>query len=327
MLRKLAVAGVFAAVVIALPGCSALRGGAGAADFPADDITFIVPYPAGSAPDSSARAVATQMESDLGVKVIIDNAEGGASTVGLYKLAGAEPDGYTIGWGTSSGIAVQSRLVDNPFEGIDSLTPISRANLVPNVLFASPDKGWRSIEDFIAAAKARPGQLTVGLGNKGSTQDIAVGLLERAAGIDLKPVYFDAGQMVLPTVNGTIDAGVAQFGPVAQYEQKGDLAYIGVLGGQTPAGVDVPSFDDAGYDTSYFQGWEGVFGPKGLPDEIVARLDQSVRKAVSSDAYEQFTKKVFGIPGYLGHAEFVKLAEEDYRVRGPKIIDEMGLAK
>lgn len=323
---KLAVAAAFLAAALTLSACSGTPA-AGGGDYPADDITFIVPYPAGSAPDSSARAVAKEMEGDLGVSVIVENVEGGASTVGLYQLAGADPDGYTIGWGTSSGIAVQSRLVDNPFEGIDSLTPISRVNLVPNVLFASPDKGWKSIDDFIAAAKAKPGKLTVGLGNRGSTQDIAVALLERSAGIDLKPVYFDAGEMVLPAANGTIDSAVAQFGPVTQYVQKGDLAYIGAIGGQAPEGVDVPSFDDAGYDTSYFPGWEGLFGPADLPEEVVKRLDESVRKAVGSSSYQQFITKVYGLPGYLGHAEFAKLAADDYRERGPKIINDMGLAK
>lgn len=294
----------------------------GGTSYPESDITFIVPFAAGSGPDANARVIVAEMERDLGVSIIVENVEGAAGTVGYTELANSEPDGYTIGWATAGGIVIQSRIIDNPFEGLESLTPIARVNLVPNVMFASPDRGWDSIDAFLEAAGSET--LTVGLPPRGSSQDIQTFLLEQAADIDLERVYYEAGQMITPAINGTVDVAVTQFAEVVQFVEAGDLHYVGSLGGQAPEGVEADSFDDAGYDTSAYQGWEGVFAPAGLPDEIATRLAASVEQAMASERYQEYVASVYGLPAFMDQAEFADFARETYD-RGPEIIEQMGL--
>lgn len=309
------------ALALITTGC----GNGGSSDeYPSEDITLVVPYPAGSAPDANARVIAQQVENDLGVSVIVENVEGGSSTIGLNQVANSEPDGYTLVWGTRGGTTVQNRLIDNPFGGMSTLTPVARVNLVPNVLTASPDRGWDSIDDFIAEAKANPSEVSVGIGNAGSSQDIGIRILEREAGIELKKVYFDAGQMVVPAVNGTVDLAVSQFGPVAQYVEKGDLEYIGVFTAQVPAGIKAQTLADAGYDTTSEEDWEGIFGPADLPQRVVEVLSASIQNATESTEFTEFIKTSHGLEGFLPAAEFAdeaKRADEN----APRLIEELGL--
>lgn len=313
---------------LALAACGDWSGngddGTSNSSYPEKAITVIVPFPAGSAPDSNARIIAQQMEQDLGQRVIIENVEGGAGTVGLTELQGSDNDGYTLGYGASAAVTIQSRLIDNPFKP-EGLTPIAMVQKVPIVIVASPDRGWDSIDDFIAAAKANPGGVSIGSGNAGSVLDISVRILEQKAGIKLKKAYFDAGQQIVPAVNGTVDSAVSQFTPVVQYVEKGDLEHVGVFGDELPEGIDgVPTFTDAGYDTSRVRTWEGIFGPAGLPDEIVKKIAASVKKATESQAYLDFMAKTKGIPAYLPTAEFADLVQQTDD-EAPKIIDELGL--
>lgn len=328
MYRRSFLAAAVTALAVALTGCAGSNGNTtnGAADYPVDEIRFIVPYGAGSGPDASARIIATELEKELGASVVVENIEGGRALTGLFDLSRAEPDGSTIGWGAAGAIAINSHLVEGtPFKGIDSVTPIAQAKLVPNVLFASPNRGWNSIEDFIAEAKANPGKLTIGLPEPGSSQAIQFSLMAESAGIDVKTVNYGAGEMILPAANGTVDASVAQIGPVVQYVKAGQLKFIGTLGGKAPAGLeDVKSFDDAGYSTAEYQGWEGLFGPVGMEDSIVTTLSEAMEKAVESSAYQEFSKTTYGLAEFAGHDEFAKKARESYE-KGPEIIERLGL--
>ena len=290
-------------------------------------ITFLVGYTAGSAPDANARVIAQEMEKDLGVSIVIQNVEGAASTIALRQLADATADGYTIGYGTAGGMSLQRRLIDSPFSGLSEVTPISRTNLVSNVMYASAKRGWDTVDKFVAAAKAASQPITVGLGAAGSIQHIQSTLFAQAAGFEIRPVYFGAGQMVLPAVNGTVDVSTSQFGPTVQYVQTGDLAYICTFVPKAPAGVDVTTCADAGYDTSSsYNDYEGIFGPAGLPDEVVSRLEQSIKTAIDSDAYAQYAQKTFTIPAYLDHTEFAQLAQTTDQ-QAVNIIQQLGLGQ
>lgn len=306
------------AVTFPLSGCAA--GGDGA--FPDDTITLIVPYPAGSAPDAGARIIATQLESDLDVSVVVENNEAGASTVGMNEVAESEPDGYTLGWGAATGVTVQPRIIDTPFEGVDALTPIAQVNAVPNVLYSNPDKGWETIDEFIAAAKED--ELTVGLPQPGSAQHLQVAMLEQEAGIDLEEVHFDAGEMTLPAVNGTTDCSVSQPGPAVQYVDKGDLNFVGAFG-EVPDGLEVDSFDDAGFDTSAMASWEGVFGPKGMPDDVVNTLSDAIGTAVESEEYQRFIGEAYGIPASLPADEFADVVKKTDDA-GATMVEDLELA-
>lgn len=324
MSRKtfLGTAGAVALSAPVLAGCSGDSSG-DPADFPSDEITFVVPYPAGNAPDASARVIAKQLEEDFEVSIVVENVEGGGGTLGLYEMSQSDPDGYTIGLGTSSSMSITPRVIDTAFPGSEAVTPISRLSVPASGLFTKPGT-WDSIDDFIADAKSRPGEITVGIPNPGSIQDIEMKLLEDAAGIDVEPVYFDAGQQVLPVVNGTVDAAIAQAGPVVQYVDTDKLQWVGFYGDDVPPGVDAPLFLDSGYDTSTFSSYEGIFGPADIPEEIVQKLSDAVGAATESDEYVQYAEDTFSVISYQPTDEFAQAAN-DIDDAAPGIIDEMGL--
>jgi tripartite-type tricarboxylate transporter receptor subunit TctC len=330
MKRNIIAAAAALGTAIALAGCSTAAGTGGddapADDYPTRNITLIVPYPAGSGPDGWARVVAQELEGELGVSVIVENREGGASTIGLYELANTEPDGYTLGVGSFSGISLQSRLIDNPFEGIDTLTPVAQTKTPPFLLFTSPGSGYDSIEDFIDDAKAHPGEITVAVPNQNSIPDVLIHLLEESAGIDLEQVYYDAGQQVLPVVNGTADVGIAQAGPVVQFVETGELGWIGTFGSTPAPGLDVPLFDDEGYDTSRIADFEGIFAPAGLPDSVVERLSAAIKVATESDAFQELLAKTYNSSAFMAGAEFAEHARAADK-EAAALIDELGLAK
>ncbi len=329
-MRKLMAIGAAAlAATVTITGCSQGGGGDGggadAADFPEEDITYLIPYPAGSAPDAQGRIVAQQLEDDLGVSVVVQNVEGGAGTIGLYELSQADPDGYTIGIGTASA-AIQSRAVDTPFEGFESLTPVAQTSQTVNVLYATPDKGWDNLEDFITEAKDNPGELQVGLPPAGSGQHIGWLALEEAAGIDVREVHFDAGQMVLPAVNGTVDASISQPGTVTQYVETEALMILGAFGEALPEGLNTTLIVDEGYDVNRFIGWEGVFGPADMPEDVRQVLADAMERAVASDAYQEFMATTSGVAAFVGGEEFEQVVADTDQV-GAEIVEELGLGK
>lgn len=323
MSRKTIVGAAGAIVLTATLATGCSSGSDDAASYPDDQITFVVPYPAGNAPDASSRVIAKQLEAELGVSVVVENVEGGGSTLGLYEMSQGDADGYTIGLGTSSGVSITPRAIETAFTGLDALTPIAQLTVPASGLFARPGQ-WDSVDDFIEDAKSHPGEITVGIPNPGSIQDIQMKLLEDAAGIDVEAVYFDAGQQVLPVVNGTVDAAIAQAGPVVQYVDTDKLSWVGFFGEEVPAGVEADLFLDSGYDTSTFSSYEGIFGPAGLPDDVTQVLSDAIGTAIASDEYVQYIEDTFSVLSYQPADEFAETAQS-IDGAATTLVDEMGL--
>lgn len=291
--------------------------------YPTEPITLIVPYPAGSGPDSSARTLAQVMEGDLGQRIIIQNVEGGNGTIGLSELAAADPDGYTISWMASPSLTMQWQRIDTPFEGPDTVEPIAQIVNVVSVLFAQSGAGLDSVDALVERAKQAPGEIKVGLPGEGSQQDIALRQLEEAAGIELDRIYFGAGEQVAAVVSGTVDVGVAQSAPVVQYVERGDLTWVGVFGSQQPTGIDAPLFTDSGYPVGY-EAYEGLVAPAGTPGSIVDRLAAAAEAAVGSAEFTTFIESSYGAAGYVGPDELKAKITQD-TATSSELIEKFGL--
>ncbi len=317
---------IFIALIIAslVVGCGLVEV-AGDEDFPTEEIELVVTFPAGAAPDSTARALAGVAEEELGQPVVVVNRPGGAGTVGLSEVASAEPDGYTVAFSVSSAMTYQWRLIDTAYEGPDTLQPIAQTNLVPSVLFVRADSGIGTIEDFVERAREEPGSLKVGVPARASVQDLQARLFQREADIEFEIINYEPGEQTTSVLNGTVDAGVAQPGLVTQYVRNGDLQILGFFGEQKPEGegIDAPLFPDAGYavrETAY----EGVVGPEGIPEERVQTLANAFQTAAESDEFQEFTRETYGLPAYLGAQEFGEKLAADVE-RNLEYIEEFGL--
>lgn len=317
--------GVLTSVLLAAcaPNSTSTSGDSSADDYPRKGVTLTVVYPAGSAPDNTARTLAAELEKELDTNVTVVNQEGGNGMVGLSQVVGENADGHQLAFTASPPLTTSWQQIESNFRGPDTIEPVAQTNEVPSVLFVNSDSGITSVEDFVAKAKKR--KLKVGVPGASSVQRFQLEEFTKAAGIQVEQIVTDAGQQILPVVNGTLDAAVAQPSPILQYVQKGDLRMTGYFGERKPKGLKVGTFTDAGYETT-FGGFEGFIAPKGVPEEVLDRLDEAIKKVTASRAFTDFMAKTYGVPAYLNRTAFEKRMATDVAT-SKKYIDDLGLKK
>lgn len=290
---------------------------------PEQEVSVIVGYPAGSAPDNTVRTLAPLVEAEIGQGIVILNQEGGNGAVGLTQLTSAQPDGATIGFTASPPLVTSWQITETGFAGPEAIAPVAITNEVPSVLFVNADSGIETIEDFVAAAQEASGGLTVGVPGAASIQRFQLEQFLEAASIQVEQVVTDAGQQILPVVNGTFQAGIAQPSPLLQYVETGDIRIIGYFGEQVPAGLDVPPFSEAGYDVTY-TGFEGFVAPQGTPAELVECFAGAIETAVDSQEFQDFTAQTFGVPAFAGPEEMAERLQADVELNR-ELIERLGL--
>lgn len=320
-----AMSGALTCILLAAcaPNSTSTPDGSSADDYPRKNVTLTVVYPAGSAPDNTARTLAAELEKELDTNITVVNKEGGNGMVGLTQLLGEKADGHQLAFTASPPLTTSWQQTKSNFRGPDTIEPVAQTNEVPSVLFVNSDSGITSVEDFVAKAKKR--KLKVGVPGASSVQRFQLEEFTKAAGIRVEQVVTDAGQQILPVVNGTLDAAVAQPSPIVQYVQKGDLRMTGYFGEGKPKGLKVGTFPDAGYKIT-FGGFEGVVAPKGVPEKVLDRLNEAIKTATASKAFKDFMAKTYGVPAYLDRAAFEKRMAADVAT-SKKYIDDLGLKK
>lgn len=296
-------------------------------DFPSQEIRFIVPLKAGSAPDTTFRNLSKLAEAELGHPVVIENKAGAGGTVGLSEIASAEPDGYTIGMGAVAMVTIQPLLQDTTFEGPEDFQPIIQTNAAPMVLFVNADSDIQTIDDFVAAATERPGQISVGMGGGEHTIiHVEVEQLEREAGIELNPVGYNAGEQVIAVLNGSIDAAISQPAIAIKHAEEGSLRILGVFGEEKPEALhDVQLFSEAGYDVPQIP-YEFVVGPAGIPSDRVQVIHDAYRTAMESDDFSAYVEQFAVLRQYRGTQELVTQLAEDFEVY-EAFVNELGWAQ
>ncbi len=241
-------------------------------------LQLLVSFPPGGATDLLARAVAQAMGAELGQSVAVINRDGGAGSVGAAALAQARPDGYTLGFTTSTSVGLQPYLNPSLPYRLNSFTPICQTFELVFALAVAPESPYRTAADLAAAARARPGQLNVGVPGLGSSQHLTSELVLRAAG-NLRVThvpYRGGGPLLQDLVAGNVDAATVTFAAGAQQANAGQLVALAVTSASrqasfpkvpTIAETIAPSFEQAT--------WMGFFAPKGTPEEIRRRLHEA----------------------------------------------------
>jgi tripartite-type tricarboxylate transporter receptor subunit TctC len=293
-------------------GASA-QGGA----YPSRNITMIVPFPAGGQADLAARPVALAMEKILGKAVIVDNrAGGGGGSVGNAAAARAEPDGYTLLM-TLSSLAVlpeADRLFDRPaaYE-ISQFAPIARVLADPTLLAVPASAPWKTLQEFVEDAKARPGQIPYGSSGPYGTLHIAMEMFAASAGIKLMHVPFrGAAPALTGLLSGTVQALASAPGVLKQQVDDGKLRVLANWGAERIAPFpNLPTFRELGYKDVEFYIWAGLFAQTALPAPIMAQLRKAVAEAVKTPEVTK-TFEAAGSPvAYLDAPEFSKFVADD----------------
>ncbi|MEH2477328.1 tripartite-type tricarboxylate transporter receptor subunit TctC [Nitrobacteraceae bacterium AZCC 2146] len=284
--------------------------------WPNRNITMVVPFPAGGQADIAARPIAASLQKMLGKPVIIDNRSGAGGSLGNAAVARAQPDGHTLLM-TLSSLAVlpeSDRIYDRPpaYE-VDQLQPIARV-LADPTLFAVPASApWKTIADFIADAKARPGAIAFGSSGPFGTLHIAMEMFANAADIKLLHVpYRGATPAISDLLGGQIQALASAPGTLKQHVDAGTLRVLANWGSERlPAFPNLPTFKELGFPEVEFYIWAGLFVPKGLPQPIVTKLRDCTRQAMSDSEVTRTFEVAGNMPAYQDADEFAQFVAKD----------------
>ena len=252
--------------------------------FPTKPIRLIVGFAPGGGTDIVARAIAPKMGEILGQSVIVENKSGAAGTIAADQIAKANPDGYTLLVGHSNSNAIAPFVLTNvPYNPATDFTPITYLGYVPNVLVVKASLPVNSVSQLISLAKANPGQMTYGSSGIGSTQHLAGALFAKIAGIQLNHVpYKGSGQAIIDLLGGQITMNFDTLPPNLQQIKDGSLKALAI---STPKRLsilpNVPTFTEVGITGFDVTNWYSVMGPKGMPADMVNKIDKAVKAAMA----------------------------------------------
>src|SRR5262247_322925 len=250
-----------AAITPALPRVSCAQ------SWPAKPIRVIIPFSAGSTIDIVARIVFEPLGRQLGQALVIENRGGGGGTVGAAAVARAEPDGYTLMAHSSAHVTTQAIYPNAPY-----------------VTVVAPEKGIKTLQQLVAAAKAKPGSITFGTAGVGSATHISAEILRFSAGFDALQVPFRGMPEILTEIMaGRVDFTCSTIATALPFIREGKLVALAVSTPQRSSALpDVPTTTEAGYKNSDYTFWTGLFVPAKTPPEIVDRLAQETQKALAA---------------------------------------------
>jgi len=251
---------------------------------PRSPIRIVVPFAAGGPTDITARHLARKLTELLGQQVIVDNRGGANGMIGAELVVNAKPDGYTLLMPTSSTVAINPAVYKKmPFDPVTDLAPITPVVATPGVMFVTPSLPVKNVREFIALAKARPGEIVFASSGAGSNTHLALELFQGEAKIKVTHVpYKGAGPAVVDVMAGHAQAMVADLPVLAPHLRSGKLRALAITGlERTPLFPDIPSMKELGYPQVNSRNWYALLAPARTPPEIVNRLNEAVRQAVA----------------------------------------------
>jgi tripartite-type tricarboxylate transporter receptor subunit TctC len=279
--------GFFQALVAG--GAALLAAAAAAQSYPTQPVKIVLGYAAGGVADITARVLAQKLSQQLGQQVIIDNRPSAGQIVASEAVMKADPDGYTLLW-LNSGHAVSGSLFKSlPYDPVKDFAPISTVGSFGMVLTVNPDSPYKTLRDFIAAAKAHPGKLNVGTTNPGGTQFIAAELFKSMAGIDFQIVPYKATPAIITSLKGKdLQAMVEIIAPMLPHVKSGYLRALGVTFEHRFEGLpEVPTIAESGVTGYEASAWNALAAPARTSKALVDRLNREVRTAVAAPDLKQ----------------------------------------
>jgi tripartite-type tricarboxylate transporter receptor subunit TctC len=301
-----------------LVGATALlaaTGTASAQPYPNRPIRLVVPLAAGSTADIVSRFAGEQLGKALGQSVVIDNKPAAGGTVAMGDVARAAPDGYTIGFASQGTLVFNQAIYSKAgYDSLKDFRPVAFVGGVSNVMIVPPMSAAQSPADVVAAAKAKPGDLTFSSGGAGTSHHLSGVLFARDTGTELLHVpYKGAPQGILAVMSGEVAMGFFNTPTVIGQIKDGKLKALGVTSlKRSPLLPDVPTLDEQGIKGYEVNTWFGFVAPAGTPNDIVERLHQEFSRIfVSAEARDKLGPLGFDLAPAAPPAEFSKTIAAD----------------
>ena len=283
-------------------------------NYPSKPINFIVPYGAGGGSDSRSRQIAQKMSVILKQPIIVDNKPGAGGNIGTEFIARATPDGYTIGMGNFAPMAVNKTLFGNlRYDPEADLSPIILIEKGPLVLVVNPKSPYKTVQEIVAAAKAKPGTLTFSSGGIGGSHQLSAELFKQSAGIDMIHVPYKSGSAGLTDLMA--DNVTMMFDQMysAMPSIKADkLRAIAITSKKrSPLLPNVPTFAEAGYPKVEVLNWQGLIAPKGTPKAVIDKLNAAANEALKDPQLRELMLSQGNEIGGGSPAEFAALIKSE----------------
>jgi tripartite-type tricarboxylate transporter receptor subunit TctC len=283
-------------------------------NYPNKPINFIVPYGAGGSADSRSRQIAQKMSVILKQPIVIDNKPGAGGNIGTEFVARAAPDGYTIGMGNFAPMAVNKTLFGNlRYDPETDLSPVMLVEKGPLVLVVNPNSSYKTIQDIVNAAKAKPGVLTFSSGGIGGSHQLSAELFELNAGISMIHVPYKSGSAALTDLMaGNVDLMFDQMYSAVPSIKADKLRPIAITSKKrSPLLPNVPSFAELGYPKVEVLNWQGLIVPKGTPKPIIDKLNAAANEALKDPQLRELMLSQGNEIGGGSPAEFAALIKSE----------------
>ena len=301
-------------------------GGPGyALDYPTRPVRFIVSFAAGGPNDTIARILGQYLSEQLGQQFIVEDHVGAGGNIGIQDVLNSAPDGYTIGFVAPNNAINQTLYTNIPFDFVRDSTPIAGTMKLANVMDVNVDFPAKTLAEFIAMAKAEPGKINFASGGVGTSPHMSGELLEFMAGIKLTHVsYRGTGPAMTDLLGGQIPVLFDNLPGSIQQIKAGRIRTLGVTTKERVASLpDVPTIGETvpGYEVSV---WYGISGPKGMPPEIVAKLNAAVKAVLANPKVMERFHDLGGEVMPMSPAAFGKLVADE-TAKWAKVVKSAGL--
>jgi tripartite-type tricarboxylate transporter receptor subunit TctC len=300
-------------------------GPADALDYPTRPVRFIVSFAAGGPNDTIARILGQHLSEQLGQQFIIEDHVGAGGNIGMQDVLAAAPDGYTIGFVAPNNAINQTLYANIPFDFVRDSTPIAGTMKLANVMDVNLDFPAKTLAEFIAMAKAQPGKINFASGGIGTSPHMSGELLAIMTGIKLTHVsYRGTGPAMTDLLGGQIPVLFDNLPGSMSQIKAGRIRALGVTTKERVASIpDVPTIGETvpGYEVSV---WFGISGPKGMPPEIVGKLNAAVNAVLADPRLKERFHDLGGEPMPMSPAEFGKLVTDE-TAKWAKVVKSAGL--
>lgn len=296
-------------------------------NYPSHPVRLIAPLSAGGGVDIVARYLAQRLSEKWGQQVVVDNRTGATGIIGTDLAAHATPDGYTLLMGNAATHAVNVSLFKKlPYDAVKDFAPVTLIARVPEMLVVHPALPAATVNELIALAKAKPGQLTFGSAGAGSPPHLAGELFQHLAGIRLVHVpYKGSAPALADLIGGQINLYFSNILSAVPHVKGGRLRALGVTGRKRSVVVpEVPSIAESGLPGYEDYNWYGIFAPKGTPRAVVNKLHSDIVQVVRGQDMEQRLTKDGAEVIANSPDEFARFVREEIQ-RYARIVKQSGL--
>jgi len=257
---------------------------AGAQTYPSKPIRLIVPFPPGGGTDTVSRLVAQELQKSTGWNIVVENKAGAGGMIGLQEAARARNDGYEIVMGQVDNVVIAPAVQRSATDPVKELTPVIQVASSPFLFMAAADSKYKTLNDWVAEAKANPGKITYGTAGYGTFTHLAVELLQKAGNFTAVQVpYKGASPAITDLLGGHIPMAALSIASGMPHIQGGKVRGLAVTSAaRSPALPDVPTVAELGFKGFEANGWLGILVPNGTPADVIAKLNAAIAKVMQS---------------------------------------------